>query len=232
MAALTVLAAPALLAEFATLRGCTSSVDRAGVNGKVTELIRLSKVEYDDNKNQICPHLAEGPAQSRAWPFFDRHGGGVLLLMKKNSEYSQKLRDPRWQKKRLEVMDKANWKCERCKASDKELQVHHGMYEYGLEPWEYDHHVLWCLCRDCHEEVTETKRRISVWIGATSPSDYAFISLVLQAVAISRKKNSMLVPVTDEHESKIASLQCHTYKLFCREYVDGLSTIFGTEKPK
>ena len=96
-------------------------------------------------------------------------------MKKKNSEYSQKLRDPRWQKKRLEVMEKANWKCERCNASDKELQVHHGFYEFGREPWDYETCALWCLCKPCHDTVTDLKKEMLRYFGLVLPSDYGLV---------------------------------------------------------
>jgi 5-methylcytosine-specific restriction endonuclease McrA len=39
--------------------------------------------------------------------------------------YRDKLKDPRWQKKRLEVFSQANWQCQKCKRSDLQLHVHH-----------------------------------------------------------------------------------------------------------
>lgn len=66
--------------------------------------------------------------------------------------YKEKLPDPRWQRKRLEVMDRDNFSCVRCFASDKSLQVHHKKYIKGREPWEYDHSELETLCYRCHEK--------------------------------------------------------------------------------
>lgn len=66
--------------------------------------------------------------------------------------YWQKLQDPRWQKKRLEVLEAAGWKCSCCLAADKRLEVHHPYYISGREPWEYDTANLQCLCYECHEE--------------------------------------------------------------------------------
>jgi 5-methylcytosine-specific restriction endonuclease McrA len=65
--------------------------------------------------------------------------------------YSELLRDPRWQKKRLEVLNAANFKCEDCGCADKELQVHHCHYQKGKQPWEHDKDFLMCLCSSCHE---------------------------------------------------------------------------------
>lgn len=43
--------------------------------------------------------------------------------MSKTSYYEQ-LKDPRWQKKRLEIMNRANFKCEECGDSENMLSVH------------------------------------------------------------------------------------------------------------
>jgi 5-methylcytosine-specific restriction endonuclease McrA len=65
--------------------------------------------------------------------------------------YSEKLKDPRWQKKRLEILQRDNFTCCNCKRKDKELHVHHVVYIRGLDPWEYDQSLL-TLCSECHAE--------------------------------------------------------------------------------
>lgn len=70
--------------------------------------------------------------------------------MNKASYYEQ-LKDPRWQKKRLEIMNRANFKCEECENSENMLSVHHGYYDNSLMLWEYDNDTLHCLCPECHE---------------------------------------------------------------------------------
>jgi len=72
-------------------------------------------------------------------------------------EYSEKLRDPRWQRKRLEVFQSADFKCEVCGSGDKTLHAHHRYYEKGKEPWDYPLAVFKCLCEDCHFITTRTK---------------------------------------------------------------------------
>lgn len=66
--------------------------------------------------------------------------------------YSEKLRDPRWQKKRLEILNRAGFACEDCGSTTKTLEVHHLHYIKGCEPWDYDWPHLSCYCSDCHEE--------------------------------------------------------------------------------
>lgn len=71
------------------------------------------------------------------------------------SEYSKKLLDPRWQKKRLEILSRDEFKCQSCGDETNTLHVHHRMYIQGREPWEYDDKQLITLCWVCHEEETE-----------------------------------------------------------------------------
>lgn len=73
----------------------------------------------------------------------------------KNKTYFEKLKDPRWQKKRLEALDNAEWQCELCCDSEETLHVHHKTYFKGREPWEYDTDQLAVLCEVCHEGVHE-----------------------------------------------------------------------------
>lgn len=65
--------------------------------------------------------------------------------------YSQKLRDPRWQRKRLEILQRDNWRCTACASEEKTLHVHHRFYISGRMPWEYLNSALLTLCEDCHE---------------------------------------------------------------------------------
>jgi hypothetical protein len=74
--------------------------------------------------------------------------------MKKKTSYSEKLLDPRWQRKRLEIFNRDNWQCKRCDTTHKTLHVHHKKYESGREPWEYENELLVTLCADCHEHET------------------------------------------------------------------------------
>lgn len=67
--------------------------------------------------------------------------------------YTEELKSPLWQKKRLEIMQRDNWTCQICKSTDIELNVHHSIYRKGLKPWEYENSDLITLCRDCHKRM-------------------------------------------------------------------------------
>ena len=74
--------------------------------------------------------------------------------------YSEKLKDPRWQKKRLEILNRDNWMCQACYSTTNTLHVHHLDYEQGIEPWEYPEYYLQTLCEECHSEYENKKKEI------------------------------------------------------------------------
>lgn len=64
--------------------------------------------------------------------------------------YFEKLKDPRWQKKRLEIFNRDEFRCITCGDKESTLNVHHLKYEKGFEPWDYDNKCLITLCESCH----------------------------------------------------------------------------------
>jgi len=78
--------------------------------------------------------------------------------------YTELLRHPNWQRKRLEVLTLAQFACEHCGDKETTLNVHHGYYEKGKKPREYPLNCFTCLCEPCHEKVQEilatTRRQI------------------------------------------------------------------------
>lgn len=80
--------------------------------------------------------------------------------MKKEQTYSEQLKDPKWQKKRLEVLTRDDWTCKDCGDKESSLQVHHKHYEYGKKPWDYELDILVTLCENCHKGITEYKKAI------------------------------------------------------------------------
>ena len=65
--------------------------------------------------------------------------------------YSEKLRSPKWQKKRLEILSRDGWRCLFCGTETENLQVHHIIYK-RRDPWDYPDYLYQTLCDDCHDE--------------------------------------------------------------------------------
>jgi len=74
------------------------------------------------------------------------------------SKYSEKLKDPRWQKLRLKVLERDEWSCFQCGEKELMLSVHHLYYMSGKEPWEYSKEDLITLCENCHTEEYEMRK--------------------------------------------------------------------------
>lgn len=71
------------------------------------------------------------------------------------SEYGRKLQDPRWQKKRLEILERDRFQCQVCGDCRSMLHVHHVAYcpreVEDRSPWDYHDSGLVTLCVSCHE---------------------------------------------------------------------------------
>jgi len=80
-------------------------------------------------------------------------------LTQSQKAYREKFKDPRWQKKRLDILTRDSFSCQMCFSTENMLHVHHKFYEYGKDPWDYDDGVLTTLCDECHElESANTKK--------------------------------------------------------------------------
>lgn len=63
--------------------------------------------------------------------------------------YSEKLKHPKWQKKRLEILNRDNFTCTLCGDTETELHVHHLKYT-GSNPENSPNEDLETLCKICH----------------------------------------------------------------------------------
>lgn len=63
--------------------------------------------------------------------------------------YQKKLLDPRWQKKRLKILERDNFACIMCKDDETTLHVHHN--SYNGNPWDIEDNKLSTYCKFCHE---------------------------------------------------------------------------------
>ena len=85
--------------------------------------------------------------------------------------YWEKLKDPRWQRRRLEIMERDNFKCRHCRSDSNTLNVHHRVYNKGAQPWDYDDHLLITLCESCHESAEKARASVASLMGANRIMD-------------------------------------------------------------
>ena len=72
------------------------------------------------------------------------------------NDYSNKLKDPRWQDLREKVLKRDEYKCRFCNNRPDSLDIHHIEYIKDLrgnyrDPWLYPIYYFVSLCRDCHD---------------------------------------------------------------------------------
>ncbi len=67
--------------------------------------------------------------------------------------YSEKLKNPKWQRKRLEILERDDFKCVYCNDQETELQIHH--LKYTEQPWKSPNKDLITLCKHCHHVVSK-----------------------------------------------------------------------------
>lgn len=77
------------------------------------------------------------------------------------SAYTEKFKDPRWQKKRLEILSNYGFSCADCGEKSQTLHVHHKKYIKGRDPWEYEDEDCVVLCEDCHKKLHASKDRLA-----------------------------------------------------------------------
>jgi 5-methylcytosine-specific restriction endonuclease McrA len=92
------------------------------------------------------------------------------------TQYYEKLKDPRWQKRRLEIFTRDDFMCLFCGATDKTLTVHHQYYIAGKEPWDYPDRALTTLCYECHDTERENLKETTSDLLSVLKQEWAFTS--------------------------------------------------------
>lgn len=79
-----------------------------------------------------------------------------------SKSYIELLKDPRWQKKRLQILERDNWTCQDCYDTTTTLNVHH--LHYGEAPWDVPDGLLITLCEPCHELTTSLMNQVKGYL--------------------------------------------------------------------
>lgn len=64
--------------------------------------------------------------------------------------FKKQIKSPKWQKRRLEILNRDNFTCQSCGSTDETLHVHHIKYNKDKMYWEYPDDLLITLCEECH----------------------------------------------------------------------------------
>lgn len=98
--------------------------------------------------------------------------------------YLKLLRDPRWQRKRLEILERDGWACTFCEATDRTLHIHHRRYQWGKKPWEYADDDLTTLCEVCHALSTAADKALKATLVHLDTGDLSFLAGVAVGLRI------------------------------------------------
>ncbi len=100
--------------------------------------------------------------------------------------YGEKLKDPRWQKKRLKVLERDNWTCQVCDNTEDTLNVHHLEYAKSGNPWDSNMKDLQTLCDQCHDmqkDMNEQIRTITKHLKKFHPGDLSTIEMCCEIIS-------------------------------------------------
>lgn len=67
-------------------------------------------------------------------------------------DYKEQIKSPKWQKRRLEIMNRDNFTCQLCGDTETMLNVHHLSYHQDRNIWDYEDWELMTLCENCHKD--------------------------------------------------------------------------------
>lgn len=73
------------------------------------------------------------------------------------SRYTKLLTSPHWQRKRLEILQRDDFRCRFCGDKESELHTHHLIYLGKKDPWNYEDEHLIALCHKCHTDEENLK---------------------------------------------------------------------------
>lgn len=99
-------------------------------------------------------------------------------------DYKEQIKSPKWQRRRLEILQRDDFTCQICGCKDKMLHVHHTAYERDKMIWEYPNEMLITLCEDCHEyeHIQEDSITDCLWDikrrGATNHEIHALLQYI------------------------------------------------------
>jgi len=113
--------------------------------------------------------------------------------MADKQSYWELLRDPRWQRKRLEVMERDSFSCLECGDDSKTLNVHHSYYTKGNQPWDYPLDCFKTLCDECHRTVQGMQKRIQILFSKLCSSSLEQIIGYMTAMSACENESEIII---------------------------------------
>jgi hypothetical protein len=141
--------------------------------------------------------------------------------------YAQKLKNPKWQRKRLEILERDGFKCKLCCDAETELHIHHTYYEKGKEPHEYDKNSLETLCSHCHCVVEYFKEYLPLFKITKITKRSCGILMTLFVCALDTNLNQPILKIIhfDTEECEVYESETITQEIIASIYNDLLELL-------
>jgi len=75
-------------------------------------------------------------------------------------EYKEKLTTKEWIDRRREILVRDLFTCQKCGHRSQRNHVHHVVYIFGREPWNYPDEYLLTLCYNCHYQEHKDEKQL------------------------------------------------------------------------
>lgn len=109
--------------------------------------------------------------------------------------YQEQLQHPLWQKKRLQIMEKNDFKCSECGAGQKTLHIHHGYYARGRKVWDYEDETLHCLCDECHSKYGNIAEKIHRLIATRTLTGLNVLNEELSKIEAEKRSHTVKIAI-------------------------------------
>jgi hypothetical protein len=96
--------------------------------------------------------------------------------------------NPGWQKRRLEIMQRDNWTCQRCYNTEEQLEVHHLVYRGKTKYQDYLDCELITLCRSCHQRETDNLDKAIQYFNYQIRTSGMLSDEIMELASVKRKK--------------------------------------------
>lgn len=108
--------------------------------------------------------------------------------MANRKSYWEKLQDPRWQKRKTEILEREDFICERCGDTEETLHIHHSFYPPDTDPWDVADWHLHCYCKRCHKIIQKDENDVKWAISFVHIDDLKQINGFLRGWVKAREK--------------------------------------------
>lgn len=123
--------------------------------------------------------------------------------------YIEKLQDPKWQKKRLKILDRDNFTCTSCGDNKSTLHVHH--ISYRRVPWTVADDQLLTLCSTCHKFIEKIQKESKVGRVSSLKKRVGYDGIVHMYITKSPSNLYLGVDVLTLHKWNHNKQNYHTY---------------------